>query len=121
MVAGIGTILIPPYSGDMAVYIEQLERLKQRQPHLLFPSHGPVIAQPTKVFNRYISHRKARHQRVLEAVGKAESIPEIAAFAYADTPDAHPGLAEDQTLSHLLTHEKDGAVKKSKHGWTLNE
>ena len=121
MVAGIGTILIPPYSGDMAVYIEQLERLKQRQPHLLFPSHGPVIAQPTKVFNRYISHRKARHQRVLEAVGKAESIAEIATLAYADTPDAHPGLAEDQTLSHLLTHEQDGAVQKSKHGWTLSE
>jgi len=28
MVAGIGTILIPPHTGDMNVYMEQLERLK---------------------------------------------------------------------------------------------
>ena len=121
MVAGIGTILIPPYSGDMALYIEQLERLKQRKPHLLFPSHGPVIAQPTKVFDRYINHRRARHQRVLDAVGQAESIRKIAALAYADTPDAHPGLAEDQTLSHLLIHERDGTVRQSKNGWILIE
>lgn len=121
MVAGIGTILIPPHTGDMEVYIQQLERLKSRQPHLLFPSHGPVIAQPTKVFERYISHRQARHQRVLDAVREASSIPEIASLAYADTPDAHPGLSEDQTLSHLLVHERDGLVHQTPNGWALNE
>jgi glyoxylase-like metal-dependent hydrolase (beta-lactamase superfamily II) len=121
MVAGIGTILIPPHTGDMEVYIQQLERLKNRQPHLLFPSHGPVIAQPTKIIERYISHRKARHQRVLDAVGEASSITEIASLAYADTPDAHPGLSEDQTLSHLLVHERDGHVHQTPNGWVLNE
>ncbi|MEJ6562515.1 MAG: MBL fold metallo-hydrolase [Euryarchaeota archaeon] len=117
MVAGIGTILIPPHTGDMQVYIEQLERLKQRQPHLLFPSHGPVIAQPTKVFNRYINHRQARHQRVLEAVSGTLSLADISVLAYADTPDAHPGLAEDQTLSHLMVHERNGDVVQTANGW----
>jgi glyoxylase-like metal-dependent hydrolase (beta-lactamase superfamily II) len=117
MVAGIGTILIPPHTGDMQVYIEQLERLKQRQPHLLFPSHGPVIAQPTKVFNRYINHRQARHQRVLEAVIGTLSLADISVLAYADTPDAHPGLAEDQTLSHLMVHERNGDVVQTANGW----
>ncbi|MFL2949812.1 MAG: MBL fold metallo-hydrolase [Candidatus Poseidoniaceae archaeon] len=121
MVAGIGTILIPPHTGDMQVYLEQLERLKQRKPHLLFPSHGPVIAQPTKVIERYISHRKARHQRVLEAVKGNTSLPNIAIEAYADTPNAHPGLAEDQTLSHLLVHERDGLVQRKNDEWTFTQ
>jgi glyoxylase-like metal-dependent hydrolase (beta-lactamase superfamily II)/8-oxo-dGTP pyrophosphatase MutT (NUDIX family) len=119
MVAGIGTILIPPHTGDMEIYIEQLERLKQLKPHLLFPSHGPVIAQPTRVFERYIKHRQARHQRVLEAVSEATSLTQISIEAYADTPNAHPGLAEDQTLSHLLVHERNGLVQQSKDGWKL--
>ena len=119
MVAGIGTILIPPHSGDMEVYIEQLERLKQLKPHLLFPSHGPVIAQPTKIFDRYISHRQARHQRVLDAVKGVSSLTKISIDAYADTPNAHPGLAEDQTLSHLLVHERNGAVQRCEGGWML--
>ena len=32
----------------MDVYIEQLERLKTLEPHLMFPSHGPVIPLPEK-------------------------------------------------------------------------
>ena len=41
----------------------------------------------------------------------------IAKIAYQDTPDAHPGLAVDQTLSHLLSHEKDGKVMRVDGGW----
>ena len=48
MVAGIGTILIPPHSGNMEIYVEQLQRLKQLNPHLIFPSHGPIIPLPQK-------------------------------------------------------------------------
>ena len=122
MLAGIGTILIPPHSGDMNVYIEQLERLKALKPHLVFPSHGPVVAVPERLINHYLTHRRARHARVLKAVqaGTAE-LKDIAAEAYADTPDAHPGLAEDQTLSHLLAHEADGAVRQSNGTWSVVE
>ena len=122
MLAGIGTILIPPHSGDMNVYIEQLERLKTLKPHLVFPSHGPVVAVPERLIDHYLKHRRARHARVLNAVqaGTTE-LTNIAAEAYADTPDAHPGLAVDQTLSHLLAHEADGAVSQSNGTWSAVE
>ena len=100
MLAGIGTILIPPHSGDMNEYIVQLERLKALKPHLVFPSHGPVVAVPDKLIDHYLKHRRARHARVLAAVqGGTSDLSSIAVEAYADTPDAHPGLAVDQTLS----------------------
>ena len=118
MVAGIGTILIPPNEGDMIQYIEQLERLLDLDPHLIFPSHGPVIPLPERLLERYISHRANRHNRVLEAIDSGlKIIEEIAKYAYADTPDAHPGLAIDQTLSHLISHEKVGNVRKSGQHW----
>lgn len=122
MVAGIGTILIPPHTGDMNVYIEQLERLKNLDPHLLFPSHGPVIALPEQKFNHYIQHRMARHQAVYDAVDSGkQTLSEIARHAYADTPNAHPGLARDQTLSHLLSHQRAGMLFEESSVWMTSK
>ena len=106
----------------MNEYIDQLERLKALKPHLVFPSHGPVIAIPDRLIEHYITHRMARHDRVLDAVREGVSrLQDIAAHAYADTPDAHPGLAVDQTLSHLLAHQKAGNVKQLKAEWQMEE
>ena len=122
MLAGIGTILIPPHTGNMTQYIEQLERLKALGPHLVFPSHGPVVAIPDRLINHYIKHRKARHSNVLNAVVNGTSnLEAIAMKAYADTPDAHPGLAVDQTLSHLMALEAEGSVMQSNGTWSVAE
>lgn len=122
MVAGIGTILVPPHTGDMQVYIQQLERLLELQPHLLFPSHGPVVAQPVRVLKRYIAHRRSRHDRVHAAVNAGlTSLADIARQAYEDTPDAHPGLAEDQTLSHLMALEREGRIVRDNQTWRTQE
>ena len=117
MLAGFGTILIPPATGDMDVYLEQLARLRDLHPHLAFPSHGPVIALPEKKFNYYIKHRTARHEKVLQAVASGLSdVQAIAAKAYDDTPNAHVGLSEDQTLAHLLSHQRQGRVSQDTDG-----
>ena len=117
MLAGFGTILIPPATGDMDVYLEQLARLRNLHPHLAFPSHGPVIALPEKKFNYYIKHRTARHEKVLQAVASGLSdVQAIAAKAYDDTPNAHVGLSEDQTLAHLLSHQRQGRVSQDTGG-----
>ena len=118
MVAGIGTILVPPETGDMDVYIEQLQRLLNLRPHLMFPSHGPVIPLPEKTLGYYIKHRMERHQRVLDAVNDGfRTLSEISIKAYENTPNAHPGLAQDQTLAHLLSHERAQRVKQTNNQW----
>ena len=102
----------------MDVYIEQLQRLQQLEPHLMFPSHGPVIPLPDKTLSYYIKHRMERHQRVLDAVKSGHrTVSEISIEAYANTPDAHPSLAQDQTLAHLLSHERAGRVQQTSQGW----
>ncbi len=120
MVAGFGTILVPPQEGDMVEYVNQLERLRDLEPHLIFPSHGPVIPLPQKKLNHYIEHRMKRHNRVYNAVEEGlVKIEDIAKRAYSDTPDAHPGLAIDQTLSHLLAHEREGHVIHTNNEWVV--
>jgi glyoxylase-like metal-dependent hydrolase (beta-lactamase superfamily II)/8-oxo-dGTP pyrophosphatase MutT (NUDIX family) len=119
MVAGIGTILIPPSDGDMNVYLEQLRRLSDLKPHLIFPSHGPVIPLPLEKLEYYITHRRIRHQRVLAATSRHNSTADIAKDAYSDSPDAHPILAEDQTLAHLLALEREQKVVRNKLGWVI--
>ena len=47
------------------------------------------------------------------------NIEEIANHAYSDTPDAHPMLKVDQTLSHLISHEKAGRIRKTIEGWEI--
>jgi glyoxylase-like metal-dependent hydrolase (beta-lactamase superfamily II) len=119
MVAGIGTILIPPSDGDMNIYLEQLRRLSDLKPHLIFPSHGPVIPLPQKILEHYINHRNKRHQRVFAATSRHNSTADIALDAYSDSPDAHPILAEDQTLAHLLALEREEKVVRNEQGWVI--
>jgi len=116
----IGTILVPPNDGDMAQYIASLEKIRDLKPPMLFPSHGPLSPVPERLLNHYITHRKSRHARVLDAINNGiNEISTIADYAYEDTPNAHPILKVDQTLSHLHTHERDGNVKQIQGNWHL--
>ena len=98
----IGTILVPSSDGNMNSYISGLERIRSLEPTMLFPGHGPACTNPPRRLERYIKHRTARHDSVLNAVlSGLSSLEEITLHAYQDTPDAHPILSRDQTLSHL--------------------
>tara|TARA_B100001996_G_scaffold364508_1_gene333575 strand:- start:1026 stop:2573 length:1548 start_codon:yes stop_codon:yes gene_type:complete len=117
----VGTILVPSSDGDMDDYIDSLRRIRDLNSTMLFPAHGPFTHRPAKLLDRYISHREGRHARVLEALNQGISnIQEIANQAYADTPDAHPMLKVDQTISHLISHERAGRIRKSLDGWEIN-
>ncbi len=117
----VGTILVPSSDGNMEDYIESLRRIRALDSSMLFPAHGPFTHRPAKLLDRYISHREGRHNRVLEAITKGvTTIEEIANHAYSDTPDAHPMLKVDQTLSHLKSHERAGRIRKTTEGWKIN-
>ena len=115
----VGTILVPSGEGDMGAYISGLERIRDLKPKVLFPGHGPLVANPERLLTHYIAHRKARHQKVLEAVRAGNSdIPSITSAAYSDSPGAHPLLAQDQALSHLKELQRTGDVENDGSGYT---
>jgi glyoxylase-like metal-dependent hydrolase (beta-lactamase superfamily II) len=103
----------------MRAYISGLERLRALKPKVLFPGHGPLVANPERLLTQYIEHRKARHRRILEAVREGSSdLLSIAEAAYSDSPEAHPMLARDQALSHLKELQRTGDVKHDDSGYT---
>ena len=110
-VVQVGTILVPSGEGDMTQYIEGLYRLRDLDANLLFPGHGPMIANPNKLLTHYIEHREKRHEAVYTAWKNGiREIEELSHAAYADTPDAHPMLKIDQTMSHLDALRNEGRI-----------
>ena len=95
----------------MTAYIEGLYRLRELDANLLFPGHGPVVTNPNKLLSHYIKHRENRHEAVFNAWQSGlREIEELSHVAYADTPDAHPMLKVDQTMSHLDALRKEGRI-----------
>jgi glyoxylase-like metal-dependent hydrolase (beta-lactamase superfamily II) len=103
MVAGLGTILIDPSEGDMAVYLASLERLLARPQMTLLPAHGPAIADGHGKLRDYLSHRRLRESRIAAALrDEPRPLAELVAEAYSDTPRALWVLAERSLLAHLV-------------------
>jgi glyoxylase-like metal-dependent hydrolase (beta-lactamase superfamily II) len=103
MVAGLGTILIDPSEGDMAIYLASLERLLARPQMMLLPAHGPAIPDGHSKLREYLAHRRLREAKVVAALSDepralATLVPEV----YSDTPRALWGLAERSLLAHLM-------------------
>jgi glyoxylase-like metal-dependent hydrolase (beta-lactamase superfamily II) len=103
MIAGVGTILIDPSEGDMAVYLASLERLLALPQMTLLPAHGPAIRDGHGKLSEYLSHRRMRESLVTAALRDTpRTLGELVADAYHDTPRMLWGLAERSLLAHLI-------------------
>lgn len=118
MVAGVGTILIDPSEGDMAEYLDSLERLRARAERRLLPAHGPMIDDAHAKLTEYLAHRRMREDRVLAALstGGRQRIDELVAIAYSDTPPILWPLAERSLLAHLDKLVREGRAQSAGDG-----
>jgi glyoxylase-like metal-dependent hydrolase (beta-lactamase superfamily II) len=112
MVATEGTILVETHDGDMALYLQQLARLRDLGSRCTLPAHGAPITEPALLFEYYIRHRLAREAKVqgaLRSLGAAgATADELVPLAYADTPQAAWGIAALSTAAHLVKLEREG-------------
>ncbi|MGN6104164.1 MAG: MBL fold metallo-hydrolase [Kofleriaceae bacterium] len=128
MVAGIGTILVDPDEGDMALYLDSLERLLARPPAMLLPAHGPAIADGPGKLREYLAHRRMREARVVAALASGTSgspsdgapleLGALVPRVYGDTPPALWPLAERSLLAHLRKLEHEGRVREHDGRWS---
>lgn len=121
MVATVGTILIAPGEGDMAIYLRELERLAQLGATTALPAHGDPITSPSDHFRAYITHRLAREARIEAALGEVSSngadLDALVARAYADTPMAIWPIAKLSLEAHLLKLLAEGRAKREDSRW----
>lgn len=114
-VLGRGTSVIDPPEGDMGAYMRSLETLRELEPAVIYPGHGPVVFTPKGKLDHYLRHRTRREERILEAVARgrktsAEIVPEVYA---GEAAEAMYPVAARSVLAHLLKLEREGAVVRT--------
>jgi len=104
MVSTVSTIVIDPPEGDMAVYLRQLERLRELPLGALYPAHGPVLAHGVARLEEYLTHRAWREAKVLEALGSFAmpvGVDALVPRAYDDVGAFIWPIAERNTVAIL--------------------
>lgn len=110
-VMGWSTSVISPPDGHMGSYLEQLQRVRDRQFDILWPTHGPAITEPDRFIRAYILHREKREAQILEqiAAGRTE-VRDMVEAMYADVDKRlHPAAAHS-VLAHLIHLVETGRV-----------
>lgn len=105
------TAVINPPDGDMAAYLQSLERLRKRRLTRLCPGHGDVIDEPKAILAEYVAHRLERENQILEALAAGPTrISDLVAKIYVDTPEELHDLAGRSVLAHLQKLKAEGRV-----------
>lgn len=111
-VMGWSTAVISPPDGNMADYFASLRKLLPRDETIYIPTHGAEIRDPNPFVQAYIEHRLGREAQILARLKEGpQTIPQMVAKNYADTPVHLHKAAGRSMLAHLVQMAKDGRVK----------
>lgn len=68
MMGGLDTALVAKPEGDLADYLESLQRLRGLDPAIIYPAHGPAFTDAPAAIQRYLEHREQRLAQVRDAL-----------------------------------------------------
>ena len=89
-----------------------LRKLLPRDETLYIPTHGAEIRNPNPFVQAYIEHRLGREAQIMARLKEGpQTIPQMVAKNYADTPIHLHAAAGRSMLAHLVQMVKDGRVK----------
>ena len=118
-VMGWSTTVVVPPDGDMAQYIQSLDKLRQRDDRIYYPAHGPAVTNPNQYVRGLIGHRMQRERQILGIIaGQEIAIPAIVAAAYPGLDARLTAAAGGSVLAHLLDLERRGLVLRKEDQWT---
>jgi glyoxylase-like metal-dependent hydrolase (beta-lactamase superfamily II)/8-oxo-dGTP pyrophosphatase MutT (NUDIX family) len=122
MVSTISSVVIAPPEGDLAVYLQSLDRLRAFDCRLLLPSHGNVSARPGETLADCIAHRVKREQQLVEALASGpRTIDDLAPELYKGLPPPLMRFAKMQILAGLLKLERENWAEREdgEKSWRL--
>jgi glyoxylase-like metal-dependent hydrolase (beta-lactamase superfamily II) len=107
------TVVIAPPDGDMAIYLESLERLRAEGLDRIAPGHGDLLDDAAAALDGYLAHRRAREVAILAALREAgrTGVDQLVAAVYVDVPgDRHP-IARYSVWAHLRKLAAEGRAR----------
>jgi glyoxylase-like metal-dependent hydrolase (beta-lactamase superfamily II) len=116
-----GTIVIPAsQGGDLAAYLESLERIRALRPPRLLPGHGPIVGAPSALIDEYVRHRAERDRGILDALRAGDTaVDEIVSRVYGELPAGLRVAAADTVLAHLVKLRHESRVREGGPGWAI--
>jgi glyoxylase-like metal-dependent hydrolase (beta-lactamase superfamily II) len=118
-VMGWSTTVVVPPDGDMAAYMQSLDRLRRRDDRVYYPAHGPAVTNPQQYVRHLMGHRMQREKQILKLVGeRPRPIHDIVASAYPALDPRLVPAAGGSVLAHLVDLERRGLVQQQGDAWT---
>jgi glyoxylase-like metal-dependent hydrolase (beta-lactamase superfamily II) len=107
-VLGEGSVFI---AGQLAEYLQALERLRVRAPAALAPGHGPPVTNPQAKLTEYIDHRLAREAALVSALAAGKrTIQDLLDSAWPGVPPQLRGAAAFTLEAHLEKLQDEGRL-----------
>ncbi|MGH2398100.1 MAG: MBL fold metallo-hydrolase, partial [bacterium] len=118
---GLGTVAIsPPPHGDMALYLQSLERLKGYDCALMLPGHGQEVHDVKRKLQELIDHRHEREDQILRLMAGGKQTPKAMLSAiYMELDKRIVPMALRQIEAHLAKFEAEGRVRRLEDEWEV--
>ncbi len=115
------TVWIPAsLEGDLAAYLDSLERIIALAPHRLLPAHGAAIDEPVPLLRQYVEHRRRREAQIVAALESgAGALDDIVARVYAGLAPSLVPLARESALAHLAKLERERRAARRGDAWHI--
>ena len=120
------TVVIAPPDGDMAAYLQSLDRIRGLRLRTIAPGHGHLIDDPISIIDEYVTHRLDRERQVLDAVAAGDrTCAEVVTRLYPDLIDELIPRARQTVHAHLRKLAADGRASATDLDdpdaeWSLN-
>ncbi len=102
-VMGWSTTVVAPPDGDMAAYMDSLNRILTRGFSTLWPTHGPAITQVAPFLKAYREHRLEREAQIMARLASGdETIAQMVSALYAAVDQRLWPAASLSVLAHLI-------------------
>ena len=110
-VMGTGSSVVNPGEGDIALYLQTLNKFLRYEPAVIYPGQGTVVKAPRVRIEELIRHREEREQQIMALLAEApSSVEQIVATLYAGIREGLLHLARNQVTSQLIKLQQEGKV-----------
>jgi glyoxylase-like metal-dependent hydrolase (beta-lactamase superfamily II) len=118
---GVSPVILAP-DGDMAAYMDSLEKLGAYDFERIAPGHGGLMDRGKHVLTALRAHRLAREAKVLEKMADlgATALDQLTAAVYDDVPPERHSWAKLTLQAHLIKLVRDGRVAEHEGSWRIS-
>jgi len=121
VLGGVSPVILPP-DGDMAAYLNSLDKLAGHDFERIAPGHGDVMQHGKTVVQMLRAHRMAREDKVLRCLSSgagAATLDGLMPIVYDDVPAERHPWARFTLEAHLIKLAREGRIGERNGVWRV--